>query len=455
VKENTTLQEMYEEIKMPMLRFYLATTTKSRISTTDLPGSSKTATQKTDVLSIAMNISGIGDNDDELPDILSQDSSRQLSNTSSMQPAAESDSSSTRTDLLDISPLHPDAELLDLAYLTEGDFSAGPTVNEVKIRVHRGQVLQDLIKAFKSIDIENAIISFEIVRTNGTVEVAEDAGGVTRDAISEFWSSFYDQCTLGTEVKVPCLRHDFGEGDWTAVGKILRFGWKIHGYFPISLARPFMEQCIQGKVLSPLNETFYRYIPPTEADTLKSAMTNFEEVDYEELIDVMTVHESRNVPTKVTLPLMIEEIAHKELVQSPMFVCDCFSPVIKNMISSVELDSVYEKLNPTAKGLAGVFSFPENMTVDEATVSNYLKRFVKELLPDKLRRFTRFCTGSDLLISHKITISFVNVTGLARRPVAHTCSCMLELPKQFDSYIQFRSEFNAILESNYWEMDFI
>ena len=52
----------------------------------------------------------------------------------------------------------------------------------MKIRVYRGQVLQDLIKAFKPIDIENAIMSFEIVRTNGTVEVAEDAGGVTRDA---------------------------------------------------------------------------------------------------------------------------------------------------------------------------------------------------------------------------------------------------------------------------------
>ena len=117
---------------MPMLRFYLASTTKSRISTTYLPGSSKTATQKTDVLSMAMNISGIGDDDDELPDILSQDSSRQLSSSSSMHPAAESDSSSTRTDSPDISPLHPDTELSDLAYLTEGDFSAGSTVNEEK-----------------------------------------------------------------------------------------------------------------------------------------------------------------------------------------------------------------------------------------------------------------------------------------------------------------------------------
>jgi len=88
---------------------------------------------------MAMNISGIGDEDDELPDILSQDSSRQVSSSRSMQPAAESDSSSTRTDLRDISPLHPDTELPNLAYLTEGDFSAGSTVNEVKIRVHRAR----------------------------------------------------------------------------------------------------------------------------------------------------------------------------------------------------------------------------------------------------------------------------------------------------------------------------
>jgi len=149
-----------------------------------------------------------------------------------------------------------------------------------KNKSSQGQVLQYLIKAFKSIDIENAICSFEIVRTICIVivEVAEDAGGVTRDGISEFLSSFYDQCTLGTEAKVPCLRHDFGKGDWNAVGKILRFGWKMHGYFPNILARPFMEQCIRGKVLSSLSETFYRYIP-TETDTLKSANTYFGEVD--------------------------------------------------------------------------------------------------------------------------------------------------------------------------------
>ena len=57
--------------------------------------------------------------------------------------------------------------------------------------------------AFKTIDLTNGVVSFEMVMRNGNVEVAEDGGGVTRDTLSEFWTSFFDQCTLGIGVKAP------------------------------------------------------------------------------------------------------------------------------------------------------------------------------------------------------------------------------------------------------------
>lgn len=133
-----------------------------------------------------------------------------------------------------------------------------------------------------------------------------------------------------------------------------------------------------------------------------------------------------------------------------MFVCDCFHPVVKN-----ELDETYKKLIPTGRSVVGILSFPESMSADEINTCNHVKRFVKELTPEKLRRFLRFCTGSDLMVVDTITVNFVNVVGLARRPVAHTCSCLLELSKIFDGFPQFRSEFNSVLESNYWEMDII
>lgn len=55
------------------------------------------------------------------------------------------------------------------------------------------------------------------------MEVAEDAGGVIRDVLTEFRTSFYTECTLGNARKIPCLRHDFGEEQWKAVAKIYYF----------------------------------------------------------------------------------------------------------------------------------------------------------------------------------------------------------------------------------------
>ena len=50
-----------------------------------------------------------------------------------------------------------------------------------------------------------------MINAFGNEELGEDDGGVLRDALSAFWSTFYDSCTLGEEERVPALRHDFKE----------------------------------------------------------------------------------------------------------------------------------------------------------------------------------------------------------------------------------------------------
>ena len=83
------------------------------------------------------------------------------------------------------------------------------------------------------------------------------------------------------------------------------------------------------------------------------------------------------------------------------------------------------------------------------------KTICQELDIATLKKFMRFCTGSDLLLQDHIDVSFVNVTGIARRPVAHTCSCLLEIPKTYESFPGFRTEFLAVLNANVWIMDII
>ena len=74
----------------------------------------------------------------------------------------------------------------------------------------------------------------------------------------------------------------------------------------------------------------------------------------------------------------------------------------------------------------------------QADSYNHLRKYVREIEGDEkmLRNFLRFVTGSDLLLSgtdkhyHRITVSMVELDGLSRRPVAHTCGRILELPKK-------------------------
>ena len=72
---------------------------------------------------------------------------------------------------------------------------------------------------------------------------------------------------------------------------------------------------------------------------------------------------------------------------------------------------------------------------------------------EEVRRFLRFTTGSAVLITEKITISYNSLTGFSRRPIAHTCGCVLELPSSYTSYLKFEQEFTSILTNDDYNWD--
>ncbi len=45
----------------------------------------------------------------------------------------------------------------------------------------------------------------------------------------------------------------------------------------------------------------------------------------------------------------------------------------------------------------------------------------------------------------KLEVQFNMLSGLARRPIAHTCSNILELPATYQSYPEFMKEFQQVL----------
>ena len=59
-----------------------------------------------------------------------------------------------------------------------------------------------------------------------------------------------------------------------------------------------------------------------------------------------------------------------------------------------------------------------------------------------------------MLREEDISISFNALTGIARRPIAHTCGHVLELSSTYSTYVEFVKEFSAVLSSKYcWPID--
>ena len=71
--------------------------------------------------------------------------------------------------------------------------------------------------------------------------------------------------------------------------------------------------------------------------------------------------------------------------------------------------------------------------------------------------FLHFVTGSFVTNVSSIMTSSNNFDGLARRPIAHTCTGLLEVSSTYNIFFYFESEFRAVLSDPYfsWRMDAI
>lgn len=84
----------------------------------------------------------------------------------------------------------------------------------------------------------------------------------------------------------------------------------------------------------------------------------------------------------------------------------------------------------------------------------YLQQYIRGLGSAGLRKFLRFTTGSDALSVDKLEVVFTALDGVGRRPVAHTCGPVLELPRTYMVFPELRLEFDQILSNDlFFAMD--
>lgn len=264
------------------------------------------------------------------------------------------------------------------------------------VRVHRGHVFEDFLDYFKNFQPSyNTFFRVKMISANGSEENGVDAGGIFRDALSEFWETFYNTLTVGTIYRVPAIRHDFGEMDWKAVALILGHGWKKERYFPIKIAPIVFEFCVLGEIHSSLTLNFLKFISPFDAGTVKKALKQFDDVDEDELMDILTSYDCKWKPKKDNIEQLIKDIAHKELVQKPMYILKCWASHLQHIMTLEVLQDTYKNGEPTAKNILSQLKLinPSTLSSAEGKVFEFLKRFIKECTEEIRGNFLRFCTG--------------------------------------------------------------
>ena len=115
------------------------------------------------------------------------------------------------------------------------------TTEAVEIKIHRLTLKNDIIKAFKNIEI-NRKVKFKIYNHTGKLE--GDMGvDVDRDIYVSVWLELMDSLFVGASERVPYVRHDLYFEDWEALGNLLLHGFTSCAYFPIQLSKAFVMFC--------------------------------------------------------------------------------------------------------------------------------------------------------------------------------------------------------------------
>lgn len=134
---------------------------------------------------------------------------------------------------------------------------------------------------------------------------------------------------------------------------------------------------------------------------------------------------------------------------------DCWSEIIspiKSFIVNKEvLSQIYVSLTPTSSKICRLINAnPTNPAEGEAV--GHLKRWIKGLDENFLKKFLRICTGSDVILCDGIEITFTLLAWANRRPIFHTCGCVIELPSTYEGFCDFREEWYNIISQGDIEM---
>lgn len=333
-------------------------------------------------------------------------------------------------------------------------------------QVNRHTLFDDIVDLYRKNPRTLMEYPFTIRFSN---ELAVDLGGVTRDMFSAFWEHAYTAAFDGCSTLIPQTHPHINKSLYPVLGTIMSHGFLIAGILPIRLSFTTVIATLFGPVVSlPDNiyiESLMDYISPLEVETLRAAfkvMTpQFGQQLTNDLISLLSRFGCRKVPNHDNLRNLVVDVAKHEFIAkplAPLYALQSGIPVphleFWRQFTLDDLYALFKELRANAAKVLQRIEVPDDMNCAQENVVGYLRRMIGGMRVTELSNFLRFVTGSCVRMDEAIIISFNSLSGLARRPLAHTCGCRLELPVTYLTYMEFEREFKALLDSEYaWIMD--
>ena len=319
-----------------------------------------------------------------------------------------------------------------------------------------------MIDAFCDEEILNSIVIVKVIDDRGQMEKGEGRG-VFRDILTGFWQEFFVSATVGANEKIPAIRHDYQSEQWKAIARVFVYGFSQERYLPIQLSPAFISVCLFGEsciTKAFLLESFKAFLSVSEQEIVNEVVSgNMSPLD-DDVMEFLSSYQCFTTPSGNNIENIIWQLAHKEIIQKPRYIANCWTPILSLLkrympFQSLEnLVSLYNEKKPNAKKVVKLLDAHPNTDAERACL-DHLKRFIRSI-EGNIGTFLQFTTGSNVLVCDKISISFNKLEGLGRRPVAHTCTPTLEIPSTYQSYNELSEDFSNLLSNkNAWAFDIV
>ena len=332
--------------------------------------------------------------------------------------------------------------------------------------INRKCVYDDVLLLFENDDI---LKEFPL-RISFTSEIAIDAGGVCREMFSAFWEAAYSVCCDGDSLLVPRLHPGLDVNIFTKLGTILSHGYLLCGFLPLRIAYPTLVTMLLGAkervpdsfVMSAFLDSLNSHERGIVQSALKFDGEIFPQDLRNKLIAIISRFDGRKVPTPNTLKEILGQLANFQFRVKPLPAAVAaytgipeFERCFWESKTAADIHLLYFSLLATPAKVLASINEPECMNAAEERVFTYLTQMVGDMKAPQLATLLRFISGSSVVIGKSIIVMFNQTAGLARRPIAHTCDCALELSTSYLSYLDFEAEFRSILTDTefVWNMN--